>query len=74
MVFPLKNKEGTSIANALLITNPKTNKIWVDKECEFHNRSMKSWLQDNDVVMYLTHNEENTIAAERFIGTLKNKI
>ena len=29
---------------------------------EFYNKSMKSWLQDKSVV------------AERFIGTLKNKI
>ena len=35
---------------------------------------MKSWLQDNDVVMYSHHNEGKSVAAERFITTLKNKI
>ena len=35
---------------------------------------MKSWLQDNIVEMYSTHNEGKSVAAERFIRTLKNKI
>ena len=29
---------------------------WVDKDSEFYNRSMKSWLQDIDIEMYSTHN------------------
>ena len=33
---------------------------------------MKSWLQDNDIKVYLTHNEGKS--AERFIKTLKYKI
>ena len=35
---------------------------------------MKSWLQDNDIVMYSTHNEGKSVVAERFIRTLRNKI
>ena len=35
---------------------------------------MNSWLQDNDIEMYLTHNEGKPIVAERFIWTLKNRI
>ena len=35
---------------------------------------MKYWLQDNDMEMYSTHNEEDSVVAERFIRTLKNKI
>ena len=27
----------------------KPNKIWVDKDSEFYNRSVKSWLQDNNI-------------------------
>ena len=34
---------------------------------------MKSWLQDNDIAMYSTHNEGKSVVAERFIRTLKNK-
>ena len=31
---------------------------------------MKSWLQDNDIEMYLTRNEGKSVVAERFIKTL----
>ena len=52
----------------------KPNKIWVDKSSEFYNKSMKSWLEKDDIEMYSTHNEGKSVAAERFIRTLKNKI
>ena len=29
--------------------NRKLKKIWVNKCSEVYNRSMKSWLQDNDI-------------------------
>ena len=62
-VVPLKDKKGVSIVNAfqsiLKKSNQKLNKIW---------------LQDNDIVMYSTHNEGKSVVAERFIRTLKNKI
>ena len=45
----------------------KPNKIWVDKQIEFCNRLMKSWLKGNDIEMYSTHNERKSINAERFI-------
>ena len=35
---------------------------------------MKSLLQDNDIAMNSTHNEGKSVAAERFIRTLKSKI
>ena len=35
---------------------------------------MKSWMQNNDIEMYSTHNKEKFFVAERFIRTLKNKI
>ena len=77
-VVPLKDKEGTSIVNAfqsiLKDSNRKPNKIWVDKGSEFYNNSFKKWLQDNDIAMYSTHNEEKSVVAERFIRTLKHKI
>ena len=75
-IVPLKDKKGISIVNAfqkhLKQTNRKPSKIWVDKGSEFYNSSFKKWLQDNDIAMYSTHNEENS--AEGFIRTLKNKI
>ena len=49
----------------------KPNKIWIDKGSEFYNRSMKSWLQDNDMEMYSTHNKEKSVVAERSIRALE---
>ena len=48
--------------------------MWVDKGSEFYNRSMKSWLQDNNIEMYSMHNEGKSVVAERFIRTLENNI
>ena len=64
-VVPLKDKKGVSIVNAfqsiLKDSDRKPNKIWVDKANEFYNNSFKKWLQDNDIVMYLTHNEGKSV-------------
>ena len=49
----------------------KPNKIWVDKGSELYNRSMKSWLEKNDIEMYSTCNERKSVVAERFIRTFK---
>ena len=77
-VVPLKDKKGVSIVtafqNILKKSNRKPNKIWVDKGSEFHNASFKKWLQDNNIVMYSTHNEGKSVVAERFLRTLKSKI
>ena len=52
----------------------KPKKIWVDKGSECYNSSFKKWLKDNDIEMYLIHNEGKSVVVERFIRTLKNKI
>ena len=77
-VVPLKYKKGVSIVNVfqsiLNKFNRKPNKIWIDKGGEFYNRSMKSWLEKNDIEMYSTHNEGKSVVAERIIREIKNKI
>ena len=77
-IIPLKDKKGITITNAfqniLKESNRTSNKIWVDKGNEFYNRSVKSWLEKNDIEMYSTHNEVKSVVAERYIRTLKNKI
>ena len=77
-VVSLKDKKGASVVNKfqsiLKKSNIKPNKIWVDKGGEFYNRSMKSWLEKNDIEMYSNHNEGKSVVAERFIRTIKNKI
>ena len=77
-VIPLEDKKGITITNAfqklLDESNHKPNKIWVYKNSEFYNRSMKSWLEKNDIEMYLTHNEGKSVVAKKFIRPLRNKI
>ena len=59
-VVPLKDKKDVSIVDAfqsiLKRSNRKPNKIWLDKSSEFYNNYFKKWLQNNDIVMYSTHN------------------
>ena len=52
----------------------KPNKLWVDQGRELYNCPMEKWLDDNDMLVYSTHNEVNSVVAERFIKTLKGKI
>ena len=67
-VIPLQDKKGTRVfKNNLDESKRKPNKIWVDKGIEFHNRSMKSFLRNNDIEMYSTHNEGKSAIAETFI-------
>ena len=77
-VIPLKDKKGITITTAfqkiLDESNRKPNKIWVDKGHEFYNRSMKSFLHNNDIEFYSTHNKGKSVVVERFIRALKNKI
>ena len=76
-VISLKDKNSTTIPNAFqkILDGPgrKPNKIWVDKGSKYYNRSMKSWLQDNYIEMYLIHKEGKSVVAERFIRTLKEQ-
>ena len=69
-----KDKKGVAIVNAfqkiLNDSKRKPNKIRVDKGSEFYNKSMKSWLEKNNIEIHLTSNE----GKERFIRTLKTKI
>ena len=39
-----------------------------------HNSPFKRWLKYNNIEMYSTHNEGNSVVAERFITTINNKI
>ena len=77
-VVPLKDKKRPTIINAfqsiLDKSKRKPNKIWVDQGSEFYNNNFIKWLKDNDITMYSTYNKGESVAAERFIKTLKNKI
>ena len=77
-VIPLKDKNCITITNAfqkiLDESNHKPNKIRVDKGRTSYHRSMEAWLEKNDIEMYSTNNEGNSVVAEMFIRTLNTKI
>ena len=77
-IVPSKDKKCVSIVNALQKilddSKRKPNKTWVEKGSKFYNGSMKLWLQDNNIKIYLTDNEEKSVVAERRIWIIKNKI
>ena len=73
----MENKKGNSIVERFkktLSSDRKPNKIWVGHGSEFYNNKFTSFLKENDIKMYSTHNEGKSVVAERFIKTLKNKI
>ena len=55
-------------------SNHKPSKIWVDKDSEFFNKSIKSWLQHNGIEVHSTFNDGKSIVVERSNRTFKNKI
>ena len=50
-VIPIKDEIGTSIVNAFkkIISKRKPNKIWVDQDSEFYNKSFKGFLKINNM-------------------------
>ena len=73
-----KDKKGITVTEHFQVildeSGRKSRKIWVDWGSEFYNRSMKSWLQDNDKEMYSTHNEGKSVVVQKFVKTLETKI
>ena len=73
-VVTLKDKKGATITNAfqkvLNSSKRKPNEIWVDHDSEFYNSYLKKLLKDNDVIKEI----KESVVAERFLKTLKNKI
>ena len=59
--IPLKYKKGIAITNVfqkvLKKSNRKPHKIWLDKSSEFYKKLMKSFLDNNNIEMYSTHNQ-----------------
>ena len=77
-VTSLKDKIGKTVLNVFMEivneSNRKPKKLWVDREREFCNKLIQEWLDNNDILMYSTHNKVKSVIAERFIKTLKSKI
>ena len=52
----------------------KPNKICVDNGSEFGTKSIKTCSQDHNTQIYSTHNELKSVAAEKIVRNLENKI
>ena len=75
-VVPLKDKRRITIANAFKknLKKRKSKKIRIDQGGEFYNKLFQRFLKINNVGMHSTYNEGESVVAERFIRTFKNKI
>ena len=77
-VVPLKNKTGTSLVAAfevILKDGRKPLRLQTDKGTEFLNRKFQTWLKQNDIRFFTTHNVETKASVvERFNRTLKSKM
>ena len=77
-VKPLKDTKGETVLNAFIEilneSNRKPNKLWVEQGIEFYDKFIQEWLDNNDILMYSTRNEGESVITERFIKPLKPKI
>ena len=48
-------------------SNCKPKKLWVDQGRELYNKLMPEWVDNNDILMYSTHDEGKSVISERFI-------
>ena len=69
-----KKKSTVNAFQNIISGGRKPNKIWVGQGGEFYNNLFKKFLKTNNIDMYSAYNEGKSVAAERFIRTLKNKI
>ena len=73
----LKDKYGKTVLHGFIeIVNEskrKQSKLWIDQGRDFYNRPMQKWVDNNDILMYLTNNVGNWKVYERFIWILKGK-
>ena len=46
---------------------------WLIKEDNFTKKTYAEWFENNDILMYSTHNDSNSVIAERFIKKWKRK-
>ena len=77
-VKSFKDKKAKTVLNGLIeIVNeskPKSNRLWVDQRMAFYNSFMQKRVDDNDNIMYSTHDESKSVIPERLINALKNKV
>ena len=70
----LKDKKGKKVLNTFIEianeSNREPNNLWVDQGRELYTKLMQEWLDNNNILMYSTHNEEKSVTVEWFIKAL----
>ncbi len=71
--IPMKNKTGLTTLEALRKIAKESGRIpkhlWVDRGLEFYNKDVKSWLKENNIIMYSTYSEHKSVVVERIQNT-----
>jgi hypothetical protein len=76
-IIPLKTKTGSAVADAfrtLFANNKPPAKLWTDKGTEFYNVNVKKVLNEHNVSLYSTENEEKSSVVERWNRTMKTNM
>ena len=76
-VEPLKDKTGTSIVKALesiVKQGRKPNRLQTDKDKEFYNKTVTTWLKEKDIHHFSTKGDAKASVVERFNRTLKQRL
>ena len=76
-VKPLADKKDKTVRDGfggIVNGSKQPNKFGADQGKEFYYKIMQKFLDDNDVLMYLTYIEGTSVIAKRFMRTLKSKI
>ena len=76
-MVPLKFENGITSTNAFqkILNEPgrKPNKMRLDKERKFCNRSVKPWLQDNDIEFIKHIMKENILSLKDLLKPFRTK-
>ena len=67
----LKTIFGQQIDFIEVVNKSKPKKLWVDQGRIFYNKLMQEYLNNNNILMYSTHNEGMSVIAQRFIKNIK---
>ena len=76
LVKPMRDKKKvkTVLSDFIEVINKskrKRNKLWTDQGRKLYNNLMQKWLDNNDTLIYSTHNEDKSVVASRFTRTLR---
>ncbi len=74
-IEPIKYKNAEAVTNGFKIILDKGRKpkyLWVDKGKEYYNSKFENLLEQQNIKMYSTENEEKSSVCERWNRTIKN--